>query len=114
MKAVGAKKAERKQNFDEKQARQAKVDGVSLKGDFEHRRSGMAKPKIKRHVSNAEIQIALRPNAQFGLKRKESGPAKTQHPAPKGGPKCPKRGRKRRRKSGAIRMSGFRGKGPRK
>ena len=34
-------KGERRQTFEEKQARLAKVEGISSKCDFEHRRSGM-------------------------------------------------------------------------
>ena len=84
MDAITDKKGE-KENCEEKQARMAKVEGVSLKCDFEQRRPGCGNPKIKRLASNAEIQIILRNNAQFGFSRKESGPMITQHPSPKGG-----------------------------
>ena len=47
--------------------------GVNLEGDFENRRSGGVKPKIKRPVSNAEAQIASRLIAQFGLIRRKVG-----------------------------------------
>ena len=43
MKANNEHKGERKQEFGEKQARLAKVDGVKLKGDFEQRWSGWSK-----------------------------------------------------------------------
>ena len=38
--------------------------------------------EIKRHVSNAEIQIALKLNTQAGHQRKRVGPLPTRHPTP--------------------------------
>ena len=77
-------------NFEERQARiSPKTDGLSLKGDFEQRRTGCGggggvKRNIKRLASGAEMHIALKLNAQSGYQRKRDGPTKTQRPTPKG------------------------------
>ena len=42
-KANVEQKGERKQTFEEKQSRLEKVEGIKLKCDFEHRRSGWSK-----------------------------------------------------------------------
>ena len=45
----------------------------------------MAKPKIKRHVSNSEIQSALRLNVLSGAPKRKDGPMTIPHLVPKGG-----------------------------
>ena len=47
MKANIEHKGERKQSFEEKQARLAEVGGIKLEGDFEQRRSGRSKSENK-------------------------------------------------------------------
>ena len=83
-------KAQRKENPPRKSG------GVSLKGDFEPRRTGRgAGPKTKRRVANTEIQIILRHIAQFGFRRRKGGAVGTQHSSPKGGPKDQKEKREK-------------------
>ena len=71
-------------NFEENQAPLGKEEGISLQGDFEQRHRGGGNSKIKRFVSNTEIQIALNLNSLYGFKRRKGASVKTQHPTPKG------------------------------
>ena len=73
-----------KQYFEGRLPRLSKVEGVILKGDIEQRRTGWGEPKIKRHVPNAEIQIALRLNALFGNPKRKDGPTRIPQLVPKG------------------------------
>ena len=67
----------------------------------------MVKRKIKRLVTNAEIQTILRQNAQFGYRGERGGEMKTQHPTTKGGiDRTERERRKRKCRRGKVYLPG--------
>ena len=72
------------ENTEEKQARLAKVEGVSLKGGFEHRRSGRGKSENKATCTECGNTDHFKAQSQFGFKRRKGRPMKTQQLAPNG------------------------------
>ena len=84
MKARLEEKWDRRQN-SEGGDRFAKSECVSLKGDFEQRRTGCGKTENKSACRECGDTDHFKAHWQFGYRRKRGGPAKTQHPTPKGG-----------------------------
>ena len=58
---------ERIKKSEERQAKMEQAEGITLKGNFEPRRSGWNKEEIKHLVLNLGVLIALKLFAPFGL-----------------------------------------------
>ena len=107
MKSISEKKGERKQNVEENQARLAKAEGISLKGDFEHRRQGRGKSDDK--AACFEFGNTDRFKAQFHTWIQKEQRRANENPtsSTKGkDQKVKKKRRKRRYRSGKVYLSG--------
>ena len=107
MEANVGKKGEMKQSFEEKHARLSKMEGISLKGDFEQRRSGWSTAENKEECF--ECGNTDRFKAQFPIwpKEKENGLVEDWQQTER-----ERIERKRQRGIGSIRVSGRRRNGP--
>ena len=71
MKANSGETRESKQSSEDRQARLSKVDGVSLKGDFEQRRAGWGKSENKPAFSECGNTDSFKAQCPIWLDKKK-------------------------------------------
>ena len=97
MKANIEQKGGRKQSFGDKQARLAKVERVSLIGDFEQRRSGLIASGNKAASFECGNTDRFKAQCPIWIKRRRNGQAKDRHPMQRGDQKVRKEKEKENR-----------------